>query len=146
MNVRSSKAKGRRLQNWVRDKLLTLFVDYPAFSITQEDIKSQTMGMVGEDIIITPHARKYLPFTFECKNTERLEMWKAIEQAEKNNSFDSYNSIIVFKKNQKKPHVAMSWETFELLLRYKADIDDHLCYPPKTIAAGIYEKSVKRSE
>jgi len=115
--ARSAKAKGRTLQNWVRDKLLSLFCDYPEFSITTEDIKSQTMGMTGEDIIITPHARKFLPYTFECKNTERLEMWKAIEQAEKNNSFGSYYSIIVFKKNQKKPHVAMSWETYEALLR-----------------------------
>ena len=122
--AKAAKAKGRTLQNWVRDKLLALFCDhYPEFSITQEDIKSQTMGMLGEDIIITPHARKYHPFTYECKNTERLEMWKAIEQAEKNNSFKSYRSIIVFKKNRKEPHVAMSWDTFESLLHGNIHID-----------------------
>ena len=81
MAGRASKAKGRRLQNWVRDKLLALFsLSYNYLGLQEDDIKSQTMGMTGEDIVLTPRAREYLPYSFECKNTERLNVWSAFEQ------------------------------------------------------------------
>ena len=47
----------------------------------KDDIKSQTMGMPGEDIVLSPAARKVIPYSFECKNKERLDLWKSLEQA-----------------------------------------------------------------
>ena len=79
MNVRSNKAKGRKLQNMVRD---ILRLSFP--SLEEDDIKSQTMGMTGEDIVLSPAARKKIPYSFECKNVERLQFWSAVEQAESN--------------------------------------------------------------
>ena len=49
MNPRSSKAKGRRLQNALRDLLRIAFP-----SLEEDDIKGQTMGMPGEDIVLSP--------------------------------------------------------------------------------------------
>ena len=60
MNVRSSKAKGRRLQNALRDILRKVFP-----SLEEDDIKSQTMGMCGEDIVLSPAAKRLIPFSFE---------------------------------------------------------------------------------
>ena len=74
-SAKSSKAKGRRLQNYVRDMLRDVYSQ-----LHPDDIKSQTMGMTGEDIILTPAARQVCSFSFECKNVERLQMWQAIEQ------------------------------------------------------------------
>ena len=70
MKARSAKNKGKRLQNILRDKLIEL---YPKLS---NDISSQIMGMTGEDIVLTPHAKKVLPYSFECKNVEKLNIWK----------------------------------------------------------------------
>ena len=105
-NVKSSKAKGRRLQNFVRDQLRGLF----SF-LEPDDIKSQTMGMTGEDIVLSPTARKSIPYSFECKNVERLQFWSTVEQAESNLKEDT-NPAIVIKKNRKEPYVAIPLDHF----------------------------------
>jgi len=76
-----------------------------------DDIKSQTMGMSGEDIVRSPAAKKACSFSFECKNTEVLQMWNAIEQCEGNNT-DCGSPAIVFKKNGKQPYVAIPFSVF----------------------------------
>ena len=97
---RSSKAKGRRLQNLVRDKLREKFT-----SLEEDDIKSAIMGTVGEDIVLSPAAKKVIPFSFECKNVERLQFWKTVEQAEGNSN--GRTPVIVGKKNGRKPYIAL---------------------------------------
>ena len=109
MSAKSSKAKGRRLQNYVRDLLRK------AFSFLHEDdIKSQTMGMTGEDIILSPHARQSIPYSFECKNVERISIWKAIEQAE--NNCDDRTPVVVIKRNRTKPYAVIPVEEFIKLI------------------------------
>jgi hypothetical protein len=76
-----------------------------------DDIKSQTMGMTGEDIVRTPAAKEVCAFSFECKNVERLQIWKAIEQCEGNKP-DCSSPAIVFKKNGKEPYVAIPFGKF----------------------------------
>ena len=107
MKIKSAKAKGRNLQNLVRDKLRKIFVDNwtKMPKLEYDDIKSQTMGMPGEDIVLSPAARKYIPFSFECKNVERLQFWKTVEQAEGNSN--GRTPVIVVKKNGKKPYIAL---------------------------------------
>ena len=102
---RSSKAKGRRLQNLVRDKLREKFT-----SLEEDDIKSAIMGTVGEDIVLSPAARKVIPFSFECKNVERLQFWKTVEQAEGNSN--GRTPVIVVKKNGRKPYIALPLEVW----------------------------------
>ena len=45
MRTQSKKAKGRRLQQWVRDLLIEKLEVHP------EDIESRSMGAGGEDLI-----------------------------------------------------------------------------------------------
>ena len=86
MKTKSAKAKGRNLQNLVRDRLRKIFVDnwtkYP--KLEYDDIKSQTMGMGGEDIVLSPIAKKLIPYSFECKNREKLNIWESLKQCEDN--------------------------------------------------------------
>ena len=110
MNVRSSKAKGRKLQNMVRDLLRCSFP-----SLEEDDIKSQTMGMTGEDIVLSPAARKLIPYSFECKNVERLQFWAAIEQAESNSS--GRVPVVVVKKNKREPYIAIPLDSFIELIK-----------------------------
>ena len=114
--AKSSKAKGRRLQNFVRDALREIYTP----ELHEDDIKSQTMGMTGEDIVFSPAAREMCSFSFECKNVERLQMWQAIEQCEKNKP-DSSTSAIVFKKNGKEPYIAIPFQVFCDMLQHEYD-------------------------
>ena len=40
------------------------------------------MGESGEDIK-SPSARKEIPYSFECKNQESINIWKSLEQLKK---------------------------------------------------------------
>ena len=82
MKTRSRKAKGRRLQNWVRDELLTRFKQF-----TDEDIYCAIMGESGADVKFSPHAQQHIPYSIECKNKETF---KSI--------YDIINKLIVIVK------------------------------------------------
>ena len=46
LKTQSAKAKGRRLQQWVRDLLIEKLEVHP------EDVESRSMGAGGEDLIM----------------------------------------------------------------------------------------------
>jgi|TARA_B100001250_G_scaffold384702_1_gene379776 hypothetical protein len=104
MKTQSAKAKGRNLQKWVVNKLIE------EFNIHPEDIKSCSMGAGGEDVVMARAAREKFPFSVECKNVEKLNVWDAYEQAKANSS--GYEPIVVMKKNHKKPLVVLDAEHF----------------------------------
>mgnify|MGYP003153970646 CR=1 FL=1 len=112
MKTSSAKAKGRKLQDLVRDSLRSAFMEI----LETNDIKSQVMGMSGEDIVFSPKAQKIIKYKFECKNTERLSIWSAIEQCEGHGK-DSLCPVIVFKKNKKKPYAAIPLNKLIALLK-----------------------------
>ena len=117
MNVKSVKAKGRALQNLVRDKLRDAFCNTTKIPrLHEEDIKSQTMGMTGEDIVLSPKGKEMIPYSFECKNVERLQFWPTVEQAESNTGKVSIPAVVI-KKNRKKPYVAIPLNHFIELIR-----------------------------
>ena len=72
------------------------------------------MGMTGEDIVLTPHARKKLPFSFECKNVEKLNVWKSFKQCETNAGKST--PVLVIKRNRETPKVVMNLEEWLKLL------------------------------
>ena len=104
MNPSSAKAKGRRLQQWVRDKLIEMLEVHP------EDIESRSMGAGGEDLIMARAARSKFPHSIECKNVEKLNIWDAYEQAIANSG--DYEPLVVIKKNGKKPLAVVDAEYF----------------------------------
>ena len=110
-STRSNKAKGRRLQNQVRDSLLEYFKD-----LEPDDIRSTTMGMSGEDIQLSTAARKVLPFSFECKNQEKLSIWSALNQAEANCPEGDIPTL-VFKRNHSETYVTLKFDDFLKLLK-----------------------------
>ena len=105
ISIRAAKAKGRRLQNKVRDLLRAAFP-----KLEEDDIKSQTMGMSGEDIVMSPLAKKKIKYSFECKNKERLDLWASLAQAEDN--CENRVPVLVFKRNNSKTYVAFELDHF----------------------------------
>ena len=105
MKSRSAKNKGKRLQNKVKDLLLETFNQ-----LEPDDIRSAIMGESGEDIKLSPAARKLIPYSFECKNQEALNIWSSLEQAETNAG--DYDSVLIFKRNRSKTYAVINIEKF----------------------------------
>ena len=104
MKTQSAKAKGRRLQQWIRDQLIEKLEVHP------EDIESRSMGAGGEDLIMARAAREKFPYSIECKNQEKLNVWSAYDQAESNSG--NYEPLVVIKRNRQKPLVVLDAEYF----------------------------------
>ena len=123
MKTRSAKNKGKRLQNNVRDILLEAFKD----TLEEDDVKSTTMGESGEDIQLSPAARKLIPYAFECKNQEKLNIWSALEQAESNG--EKGTPVLVFKRNRSKTYAVIQKELLLINYRVKSRMSiDFLSY------------------
>lgn len=106
MNTQSGKAKGRRLQQWVMNQILDRFT-----SLKDDDVTSRSMGCGGEDVLLSPKARAKFPFSVECKNTERLNLYKAYDQCI-DNSKELHEPLLIVKKNHHKPLAVVDAEYF----------------------------------
>ena len=104
MKTQSAKANGRRLQQWMRDLLIEKLEVHP------EDIESRSMGAGGEDLIMARAARKKFPYSIECKNQEKVNIWDSYEQAQENSG--DYEPIVVLKRNNTKPLVLIDADYF----------------------------------
>ena len=105
MKTRSAKNKGKRLQNKVKELLLESFKQ-----LEEDDIRSAIMGETGEDIKLSPAARKLIPYSFECKNQEKLNVWDSLKQAEENSG--DYDPVLIFKRNRSKTYAVINIEKF----------------------------------
>ena len=110
MKTSSAKAKGRRLQQEVQKLILDTYPE-----LEPDDVKVAIMGESGQDIKLSPAARRVFPYAVECKNVEKINIWSALTQAEKN-ATDTQKPLLIFKKNRTKPYVALSLEDFMKLI------------------------------
>jgi len=99
----------------VRDLILEAFP-----SLEPDDVRSTGMGQSGEDLQLSPAARRLFPYSVEAKNVEKLNVWGAYEQAEANSG--KHEPLLIMKKNKKKPLVVLDLEAFINLLK---DNDEH---------------------
>jgi len=110
-SVRSRKAKGRRLQNWVRDALLGAF---PGLE-KDEDVWCAIMGESGVDIKLSKEAQKLFPFSVECKNKETWKgLYDAYDQAISNASLEP---AVVLKMNKRDPLLTLDFKAFLSIVR-----------------------------
>jgi len=106
MSPRSAKAKGRKLQNWVVEKLLDIFK-----GLTNLDVRSTPMGVNGVDVQLSTAAYKKFPYDIECKNTERMTtLYNYYEQAISHDT--GGEPLLVIKMNHKKPLAVVDAEHF----------------------------------
>ena len=104
MRPQSAKAKGRRLQQQFRELLIEKLGIHP------EDIENRSMGAGGEDLIMSRAAREKFPFSIECKNQEKLNVYDAYDQACANSG--DHEPILFMKKNRKKALAVVDAEWF----------------------------------
>ena len=104
MNTSSAQAKGRNLQQWFANLLVE------SLGLDEEDIESRPMGSQGEDIILGKQSRQIFPYSVECKNQEKVNVWEAYAQAEQN--CKGYEPVVVIKRTRQKPLVLVDAEHF----------------------------------
>ena len=82
MKPQSAKAKGREGQKEIQRLLLLFFPE-----LEPDDCRSNPMGSDGEDILLSPAARKILPWNIEVKRKHKVGAARYLEQARHLNSF-----------------------------------------------------------
>ena len=113
MKTASAKAKGRGLQNKVRDKILALFTH-----LDSDDVKSCPMGSNGEDIILSKVGRQSIPFTIECKKNKAFAVYNHYDQALKQNLG---NPLVIIEADRRKPLAILD---LDVLLSMLKELDD----------------------
>ena len=109
MKVKSAKAKGRKLQNLVVESLREAYPE-----LEEDDIKAQIMGVSGEDVVLSPLAKRLIGLSFECKNQERLNLWDSLSQAE--NNAEKRTPVLIFKRNRSEIYAAIPFKYLMKLL------------------------------
>jgi hypothetical protein len=109
MSPRSAKAKGRKLQTWVVEKLLSVFK-----RLTSLDVRSTPMGVNGVDVQLSTSAYRKFPYNIECKNTERIRtIYNYYEQAISHDNIEKEGEpLLIIKMNRQKPLVVVDAEHF----------------------------------
>ena len=104
MKTTSAKAKMRRHQNRVADMFRGWLV-----GCDPGDVKTASAGQPGNDIILSPKAKKQFGFdSIECKNQERLNIWEAIRQAKRRNE----KFVVFFTRNHEDDYVVLRAKDF----------------------------------
>ena len=110
MKNSSRIAKGRYLQNIVKDKIIKL---YPV--LTNADVRTCMVAEHGADVkLITPIARKLFNYSIECKNRQEFKnLYSYFEQAIGHSNMEP---LLVLKGQREKPVVILDMEHFFELL------------------------------
>ena len=111
LTPQSAKAKGRRLQQWCRDRLYINFK-----SLKAGDVLSTSMGANGEDILLSPAARKLFPYSVECKANAKNAIYKVMEQATANCPKNA-TPLAIVKADRRPPLAVVDAEHFFKLIK-----------------------------
>jgi len=109
MKPQSAKAKGRLLQQWVRDKVL-----YWNPELSKDDVRSTSMGAGGEDVQLSSSARRMFPYQTECKSKAQYSVYKDYQQATEHGECEP---LLIIKANNKNPLAIVDAEHFISLVR-----------------------------
>jgi len=111
MKQKSRKAKGRRLQNYVRDRILKTFPH-----LKTKDVQCVENYAPGPDIILSKVALKLCPYQWEIKNQEKMKtIYDFYKQASKNCL--KSEPVVVMKMNTRDPLVVIDFDHFLELIK-----------------------------
>jgi len=116
ISVSSAKAKGRKLQQWVRDLILATWP-----KLSADDVHSTSMGSNGEDLQLSPAARQRFPYSVECKARASIGIYSFYDQAKANAG--KHEPLLVVRANRRNALVVVDAEHFFTLIK-KLDKND----------------------
>ena len=106
MKPQSCKQKGRKFQQQIVQSIKETF---PV--LRDNDVKSTSMGCGGEDVVMSPLAESIFPYSVECKNVEKLNVYAALEQAA-TNAPRKKTPILAMRRNRTKAYAVIQWDHF----------------------------------
>ena len=106
----SRKAKGRRLQQAVRQDLVD------RLGIDPGDILSTGMGQSGCDLYLSPAARERFPFAVECKAQEAIALPAWWRQCTRNAEAEGLAPLLILKQSRREALAVLRWEDLLALL------------------------------
>jgi len=77
------------------------------------------MGAGGEDLIMARAAREKFPYSVECKNQEKINLWESYNQAQQNSK--NHEPVVILKRNNSKPLILVDAEYFVKLHQNVSD-------------------------
>ena len=101
------KAKGREAAQLVRDMILSHIPE-----LQPDDVVVKSSGVKGEDLYLSPLARKKFPYCVEIKHCERTNIWEFLEQAKSHSITTGYPPLLIFKRNRSNFFVCMPFISF----------------------------------
>lgn len=110
LRISSCKAKGRRCAEEVKALI------HSRFPLLEDgDVRITTSSVPGPDLLFSPAAERKLNIVVECKNTEALQPWAAIAQAESYKTA-TITPVVFFKRNRSKLYAIIGAEDLVDLL------------------------------
>lgn len=114
MKTSSAKAKGRKLQQEIRNDLRVVLKPH---GIEDEDVESRGMGQNGVDIILSPAAKRILNLEIEAKNVEKLVVPTVFME-----HFNKYKDtkalkLLIHSKNRSETLATLRWSDLLELLK-----------------------------
>ena len=110
MKQNSRRAKGKKLQRIVKDKLLSAFPH-----LHPGDIKVAKNGQQGEDLKLSRIARRLIPYQFECKNQEKFKiLYSFYDQACRHGK---HEPVLVIKQNTRRALAVIDLDQFIDLIK-----------------------------
>ena len=107
MRTSSAKAKGRRLQDWVRAQVVSLL----GLPEDTDLVRTAIMGESGADVQVSSHLRGSFPFSIECKNQEKYKtLYNNYDQAKSHDEL--LEPLLFIKMNHRPPLVVMDATEF----------------------------------
>jgi len=104
MTPKSAKAKGRNLQNWVRNQFIKL-------GFLPGDVKTAIMGEPGADVKFSPAVEKAVPYHIECKSRQKFAIYTIYKKAQESIKGEK-PILLVIKQNKERPLVVVDAEDF----------------------------------
>ena len=110
MKQTSRRAKGKKLQRILREKLLSAFPH-----LHSGDIRIAKTGENGEDLKLSRIAKRLIPYQFECKNQEKFKtLYSFYSQACKHGR---YEPVLVVKQNTRRSLAVIDLDQFIDLIK-----------------------------
>ena len=108
ISIASRKQKGRKLQQWIAQKISEL-LDIPVEK--DGEIESRPMSQSGTDVILRGQAADMFRFSVEAKFQESLSIPAWIRQA-KENEKEETDWLLICKRSREKPIAILDAEAF----------------------------------
>ena len=110
MKPKYNSIKGRKLQTYLRNKLLKVFPH-----LKENDIDVAKTGENGPDIKLSRIAKRLIPYQFETKSQQRMKtIYSWHRQASKKTNLDG---VVLMKSNGQDPLVVITLDLFLDLIK-----------------------------